>query len=62
MAGDPCVVHTGDTESTPQSRSYLHMCNLFIKRAVVDPCCVGNRGASLATPCNCICVTLRRHV
>jgi hypothetical protein len=32
------------------------MCSLYTKRAVVDPCCVGNRGASLGTPCNCICV------
>jgi hypothetical protein len=35
------------------------MCGLYIKRAVVDPCCEGNRGASLATPCNYICVTIK---
>ena len=59
MAGDPCVVHRGDTESTPHSRSYLHMCGLYIKSAVEAPCCAGSRGASFGTPRHYICVTLK---
>jgi hypothetical protein len=38
------------------------MCSLYTKRAVVDPCCVSNRGASLGTPCNCTCVTLKHQM
>jgi hypothetical protein len=37
------------------SGAVVHWCS----GAVEDPCCIDSRGASFATPCYYICVTLR---